>query len=325
MKSISFTRYGEVGDLELTETEKPVPGENEVLVKIHATSVNDWDWQLLKGRPYINRLLFGLSKPKKKKVKTLGFDIAGTVEQVGKGVKKFVVGDEVFGDLSNKGWGGFAEYVCVDENSLAPKSKKMTFEQAAAIPQAGVLAVQGFMEEMEVKPGQEVLINGAGGGCGTLAIQIAKNFGANVTAVDKRNKFDMMLSLGADHLIDYAEEDFTKNGKGYDLILDFAGHHPLLHYKRALNDKGLYLLVGGASNVIIQCMFGGPIVSMFGSKKLKILVHKTNEYLQQLNELVEEGKLKIIIDSTYPLTEVPQALKRFGSGDGVGKVVVAIV
>lgn len=216
MKAVVFTRYGSPDVLELKEVDKPISKDDEVLIKIHAVSINDWDMGALDGTSFVNRLIFGLLKPK---IRILGSDIAGRIEAVGKNVLKFKAGDDVFGDLSGR-WGGFAEYVCAGENALALKAPGMTYEQAAAIPQAAMLAVQGLCDKGRIAPGQKLLINGAGGGVGTFAIQIAKQYGVEVTVVDAPGKLDLLRSLGADHVIDYTREDFTKNGQAYDLILD---------------------------------------------------------------------------------------------------------
>lgn len=320
MKSILFHKYGIADELEFKEVSKPTCGSDEVLIKIHAASVNDWDWGLLRGKPFINKLLFGIFKPK---VKTLGLDIAGVVELAGSKVSKFKVGDEVLGDISGYQWGGFAEYVCVKESFLELKSPNITFQEAAAIPQAGVLAIQGFKDYMNVTKGKHILINGAGGGCGTFAIQIAKNLGMQVTGVDTSSKFETMLSLGADEVIDYRKDDFTEKEAHYDIILDFAGHHPLLHYKRALTEDGMYLLVGGSSSLIIKCILLGPILSLFGSQKMTILVHETNKYLDELIKLTQEDQLTVVIDRIFELPKVPQALEYFGTGKAKGKIVIS--
>jgi NADPH:quinone reductase-like Zn-dependent oxidoreductase len=321
MKAIVYERYGSPDVLELKEVEKPVPKDNEILIKVYAASVNDWDWGLLRGKPFVNRLLFGLLKPK---IKILGVDIAGQVEAVGGNVKKFQPGDEVFGDLSGCGWGGFAEYVCALENALSLKPASITFEEAAAVPQAAVLALQGLRDKRQIQPGQKVLINGAGGGAGTFAVQIAKSFGAEVTGVDSTSKLDMMRSIGADQVIDYTREDFTKNGQRYDLILDFAAYHSIFDYKRALSPKGIYVMVGGSSARIFQVMFLGPWISMTGSKKMGILMHKPNKDLAFMKELFEAGKVVPIIDRRYPLNETAEALRYFGEGHAQGKVVIAV-
>ena len=263
MKAIVYTRYGPPDVLQLQEVEKPAPKDNEVLVKVHAASVNSWDRDLLSGTPFINRLLFfGVLKPK---TKILGCDIAGRVEAVGRNVKQFQPGDEVFGDISGCGFGGFAEYVCAHENSLAMKSASMTFGEAAAVPQTAVLALQGLRDKGQIQKGQKVLINGAGGGSGTFAVQIAKSFGAEVTGVDSTGKLDMLRSIGADQVIDYTQEDFTNNGQVYDLILDVVTYRSIFDYKRALSPKGIYVMLGGGSWArVFQNMFLGPYISMTG-------------------------------------------------------------
>jgi len=319
MKAIVCQKYGAPDVLQLKEVEKPVPKDNEVLIKVHAASVNDWDWGLLRGKPFMNRLIFGLLKPKDK---ILGGDIAGRVEAVGRNVKQFQPGDEVFGDLSSCGFGAFAEHVCARENALVLKSASMTFEEAAAYPQAGILALQGLRDK--IQKGQKVLINGAGGGAGTFAVQLAKSFGAEVTGVDSTRKLDIMRSIGADHVIDYTKEDFTKNGQCYDLILDFAAYHSIFDYKRALNPKGIYVMVGGSMARMFQVMFLGPWISMIWRKKMGILLHKPNKDLVFMKELFEAGKVKPVIDRRYPLGEVAEALRYFGEGQARGKVVITL-
>ncbi|KAF5435453.1 NADPH:quinone reductase [Candidatus Methanophagaceae archaeon] len=321
MKAIVYTKYGHPDVFQLKEVEKPTPRDNEVLVKVHAASVNDWDWGLLRGTPFMNRLFFGLLKPKNK---ILGGDIAGRVEAVGRNVKQFQPGDEVFGDLSGCGFGGFAEYVCARENALVLKPASMTFEEAAAVPQAAVLALQGLRDKGQIQPGQKVLINGAGGGAGTFAVQIAKSFGAVVTGVDSTRKLDIMRSIGADHVIDYTMEDFTESGQRYDWILDFAAHHSIFDYKRALSPKGMYVMVGGSTALMFQVLFLGPLISIATSKKMGILAHKPNKGLVYLKELFEAGKVKPVIDKRYPLSEVPEALRYFGEGHARGKVVITV-
>ncbi|MFC1994277.1 NAD(P)-dependent alcohol dehydrogenase [Chloroflexota bacterium] len=322
MKAIVYEKYGPPDVLQLQEVGKPIPKGNEVLVKVHAASVNDWDWGLLRGTPFVNRVLAGLLKPKR--IKIIGGDIAGRVEAVGGNVKQFQLGDEVFGDLSGCGFGAFAEYVCARENALVLKPASMTFEEAAAVPQAAVLALGGLRDKGQIQPGQKVLINGAGGGAGTFAVQIAKSFEAEVTGVDSTRKLDIMRSIGADHVIDYTQEDFTKNGQHYDLILDFAAHHSILDYKHALSPKGTYVMVGGSSARMFQTMFLGPLISMTTSKKMGMLLHRPNKDLAFIKELFEADKVKPIIDKRYPLSEVPEALRYFGKGHARGKVVITV-
>lgn len=321
MKAIVFTKYGPPDVLQLKEVEKPTPKDDEVLVKVHAASVNSYDWELLRGT-FFSRLFFGLLKPK---IKILGVDIAGRVEAVGRNVKQFQPSDEVFGDISACGWGGFAEYVCASENALALKSASMTFEQVAAVPQAAVLALQGLRDKGQIQPGQKVLINGGGGGVGTFAVQIAKSFGADVTGVDSTKKLDMMRSIGADLVIDYTQEDFTKNGQRYDLILNVAAYGSIFDYRRALSPKGIYVMTGGSVARIFQTGLLGPWISMTGSKKMGSLMHKPNNRdLVFMNELLEAGKITPVIDRRYPLSEVAEALRYFGEGHAQGKVVITV-
>jgi len=321
MKAIVYEKYGSPDVLELKEVEKPTPNENEVLIKVHAASINSWDWDMLTGRPLEYRLFFGLLKPK---YKILGCDIAGRIEAVGRNIKQFHPGDDVFGDLCEGSWGGFAEYVCARENELTLKPASMTFEEAAATPQAGLLALQGLCDKREIKPGQRILINGAGGGAGTFAIQIAKSFGAEVTGVDSTGKLDMLSSLGADHVIDYTQEDFTKNGKCYDLILDVKTNRCIFDYRRALSSNGIYVTVGGKSARIIQLVFLGSLISMIGNKKLALIMHKPNKDLNILNDLFESGKVKPVVDRCFPLSETAEALQYFGEGHFKGKIVIKL-
>jgi NADPH:quinone reductase-like Zn-dependent oxidoreductase len=320
MKAIVYKKYGPPEVLQLEEMEKPAPQDNEFLIKVHAASINDWDWGLLRGKPFMNRLLFGLLKPNK----ILGCDIAGRIEAVGRNVTQFQPGDEVFGDLSGCGFGAFAEYVCVRDYALALKPASMTFEEAAAVPQAAILALLGLRDKGQIKPGQNVLINGAGGGAGTFAVQIAKSFGAEVTGVDSTMKLEIMRSIGADRVIDYTQENFTKNGQQYDLILDFAAFHSIFDYYRVLSPKGTYVMVGGSMTTLFQTSFLGPLISMITSKKMGILMHKPNKDLDFIIELFEAGKVKPVIDKRYPLSEVPEALRYFGKGHARGKIVITL-
>jgi NADPH:quinone reductase-like Zn-dependent oxidoreductase len=319
MKAIIYTRYGTPDVLELKEVPKPVPLDNEVLVKVRAVSLNDWDWGLLEG-DLINRMLNGITKPKRQ---ILGSDIAGIVETVGKGVQRFKPGDEVFGDLSGR-WGGFAEYVCAFENQLELKSAKMTFEEAASIPQAAMLAVQGLIDRGQIQSGQKILINGAGGGVGTFGVQIAKTYGAEVTGVDRAEKLDMMQSLGFDHVIDYQKEDFTKGSKQYDIILDAKTNRSIPEYTRALRAGGIYATVGGSIPRLLQALLLGPLISLFTGKHIRIVALKANKDLMYMNELFEAGKVKCVIDGPYPLDKVPDTFRLFGKGLHKGKVVITV-
>ena len=320
MKAIVLTRYGSPDYFELKEVAKPNPKDNEVLIKVFAASINSWDWEILIAKPFVNRLMAGLLKPTR--IKILGCDIAGRVEAVGKNIKQFQPGDEVFGDLSRCGWGGFAEYVCARDNALALKPASMTFEQAAAIPQAGLLALQALRYREQVQPGQMVLFNGAGGGVGTLGIQIAKSFGAEVTGVDNTEKLDIMRSSGADHVIDYTQEDFTKSGKHYDRIIDVTATRSVSDYKRALNNGGVFVMVGGSSSLVNKLLFLGPWISMTESKKMGLLLHKANKGMAFMKELFKAGKVVPVIDRCYPLNEVAEALQYYGKGQVKGKIVI---
>jgi NADPH:quinone reductase-like Zn-dependent oxidoreductase len=319
MKAIIYEKYGGPENLQLKEIKTPAPKDDEVLVKVYAVSINDWDHGLLHGDP-INRMMFGLRKPKKQ---ILGSDIAGRIEAVGKNVTQFKPGDDVYGDLSGK-WGGFAQYVCASGKSLALKPSSMSYEEAAAIPQAAMLAVQGLINKAKIKYGQKILLNGAGGGVGTFAIQIAKLYGAEITAVDSAQKLDMLRSLGADHVIDYKEEDFTRNGKQYDVILDVKTNRSLFDYAKALKPNGIYTTVGGSIGRLFQAIFAAAWMSLFSKKKIGIVALKANKDLVYMNELFEAGKVKPVIDGRYKLEELPQAMKIFGKAEHKGKLVISI-
>ncbi|MFJ7825612.1 NAD(P)-dependent alcohol dehydrogenase [Psychrobacillus sp. NPDC096623] len=319
MKAMVYDRYGMTDVLTLKEVKIPVPRNNEVLVKVHAASVNSWDWDLLRGKPFVARI-GGLLKPK---YKILGADVAGRVEAIGRDVTHLLPGDEVFGDISWCGWGGFAEYVCVHENALSLKPSSMTFEQAAAIPQAAVLALQGLRDKGRIQEGQTVLINGAGGGVGTFGLQIAKLHGAEVTCVDSTGKLGMLEALGADYVIDYTHEDFVQKGKLYDLILDVVGNRSIFDYKRLLKTKGTYVMVGGPMSLISQILFLGPIISKMERKNMNILVHKPNKHDQNiLQELFLDGTVRPVIDRRYSLSQVADAIQYLGEGNAKGKVVI---
>jgi NADPH:quinone reductase-like Zn-dependent oxidoreductase len=320
VKAIVFTRYGSPDVLELKEVEKPTPGDDEVLVRVHAASVNDWDWEALRGTPFVNRLMFGLLKPRKQ---ILGSDVAGRVEAVGRNARRFQPGDEVFGDLSGS-WGGFAEYVCAREDALASKSSGMTFEEAAAIPQAAMLAVQGLRAMGRIRPGQKLLINGAGGGVGTFAIQIARLHGLEVTGVDRPEKLDMLRSMGAAHVVDYTQEDFTRSGERYDLILDVKTSRSISDCARALSPNGTYATVGGSLVRLFQGLFLWPWIALTTNKRIRIVALKPNKDLAYMKELFEAGKVVPVIDGPYELSEVPEAFRRFGEGRHKGKVVITL-
>ena len=323
MKAIVCEKYGPPEVLELKEMEKPTPKDNEVLVKVHATSLNAYDWRMQRADPFLVRLMGGgLLKPKNK---ILGADMAGRIELIGRNVTQFKPGDDVFGDLAGYGQGAFAEYVCAPENALALKPAKITFEEAAAVPMAAVTALQGLRDTGRIRKGQKVLINGASGGVGTFAVQIAKSFGAEVTAVCSTGKMEMARAIGADHVIDYTKEDFTKNGQHYDLIFAVNGYHPILDYKSALKPDGIYVMAGGSMSQMFQALLLGPLVSMIGNKKIRAVSAKPNQKdLIFIKELIEAGKVKPVIDRRYSLREVPQALQYLWEGHARGKVVITV-
>lgn len=322
MKAIVFTEYGSPDLLQLKEVTKPTPKDDEVLIRVRASSINSWDWEFQSGTSYINRLLFGLFKPKPAK-QILGADIAGTVEKVGKHVTRFQPGDELFGDLWDS-WGGFAEYACARESSLEPKPVNSTFEEAAAVPQAGVLALQGLRKTGQIQPGQKVLINGAGGGVGTFAVQLAKLNGTEVTGVDITHKLQIVRSVGADHVIDYTQEDFTRNGQLYDLILDCQGFRSMFDYKRALSPGGTYAMVGGSVPRMLQALFLGLWGSITGGQKFRLVAEGPNKGLADLKELIEAGKVVPVVDRLYKLSELPDAFRYFTEGRHAGKIVVTM-
>lgn len=322
MKAIVQTGYGEPSDvLEIREIEKPAPRGDEVLIKIQAASVTFGDLAAVKGEPFIARLSLGLREPR---IKTPGKDVAGVVEAVGSGVKQFKPGDEVFGDLSESGWGAYAEYVSVPENVLVQKPANITFEAAGAVPESAVVALQGLQDKGGIQSGGKVLIYGASGGIGTFAVQIAKSFDTEVTGVCSTRNLEMVRSLGADHVIDYMVEDFTQNGMQYDLILATAGYRSIFDYKHALAPGGRYVATGGEMAQIFQPMLLGPLVSSEGRKMTNLAMKPDTKDLTYVKELIEAGKVKSVIDKSYPLSELPKALHYYAEGHSRGKVVVAV-
>jgi NADPH:quinone reductase-like Zn-dependent oxidoreductase len=319
VKAIVYTEYGAPEEvLALEELEEPAPKDDEVLVKVHAASVVYADLAAVRGKPLVVRLTTGLLRPKHK---VPGIDVAGRVEAVGKNVKQFQPRDEVFGDLSESGFGGFGEKVCAREHALALKPDNVTFEEAAAVPQAALVALQGLRDSGRIQPGQQVLINGASGGNGTFAVQIAKSFGAEVTGVCSTRSLDLVRSIGADHVIDYTQEDFTQSEQRYDLILDIVANRSVSDYVQALRPGGAYVAV--AFNA--SALFMGPLVSMTGGKKVSQLSHKPNQDdLAAMRELIEAGKVSPVIDRRYPLSEAAEALRHYGEGHPQGKVVITV-
>ena len=322
MKAMVYTKYGTPDVLNFEEVPKPVPGDNEVLIKIHAAAITAGDVIVLKGEPFVTRFATGLLEPKN----TIpGKEVAGRVEAVGENVTQFQPGDEVFGDLSIASWGAFAEYVSVPESAIALKPTNLTFEEAAAVPESAVVALQGLRDKGKIKPGQKVLINGASGGVGSYAVQIAKAFGADVTAVCSTRNMEMVRSLGADHVIDYTKEDFTQNGQQYDLILAVNGYHPISDYKRALSPEGIYVASGGSMTQSLQATMIGPFISMTGSKKMGGMLVKPNKNdLVFIKELIEANKVTPVIDRQYLLSEAVDAFHYMGEGRAQGKVVITM-
>ena len=321
MKAIVYHNYGSPDELKLEEIQKPTPKDNEVLVKIVAASTAAGDWHLLRAEPFLVRFMSGLLTPK---YKILGADMAGRIEAVGRNVKQFQLGDEVFGDLSLCGFGAFAEYVVAPEDALALKPTNLTFEEAAAVPVSAVTALLG-LREGKIQAGQKVLINGASGGVGTFAVQIAKSFGAEVTAVCSTSKMEMVRSIGADHVIDYTQEDFTQRERRYDLILAANGYHPISAYQRALSPNGIYVMTGGTTAQMFEAMLLGPWRSKNGGQKLgNILAKSSQKDLIFLKELIEAGKVTPVIDRRYPLSEVPDAIRYLEAGHAQGKIVITV-
>ena len=322
----AYTRYGPPDVIEVDDLDKPVPRENEVLIKVRAASVNPLDWKTMTGGPYIVRLLLGLRKPK---ITQLGVDVAGQVEAVGRNVTQFKPGDAVFGTCR----GAFAEYACtcgsakMMKSALAVKPDNVTFEQAACAPIAGLSALQGLRDKGRIRPGQTVLINGAAGGVGTFAVQIAKSFGTDVTGVCSTRNVDMVRAIGADRVIDYTQEDFTTSGQRYDVLFDAVGNHPLSACRRVLNPNGILIMVGAPSDAlsILARLTGALVLSRFVSQRLVIFLARSNtEDLTIVGQLLATGKVTSVIDRRFSLSEVPEALRYLEEGHARGKVVIIV-
>ena len=340
MKAIVYYHYGSPDVLQYEEIEKPAPSDNEVLIKVRAASINPLDCGSLKGVPYIFHIVFGLRKPTVTQPGRPGVDVAGQVEAVGSSVTQFKPGDEVFGVCVSyprasgaKVWvhhqGSFAEYVCAPESTLVKKPDNVTFEQAASVPVAAFTALQGLRDKGHIQPGQKVLINGAAGGVGTFAVQIAKSFGAEVTGVCSTRNVDMVRSIGADHVMDYTQEDFTKRGRRYDLIFDCVGNHSLSDCRRVLNPKGICVMAGELSGRgmigILARLMAALVLSRFGNQKLVTFLARPNkEDLTIMHELMKAGKVKPVIDKRYSLREAPQAIRYLAEKHARGKVVISL-
>lgn len=321
MNAIVYFSYGSPDVLEYKEIERPTVGDDNVLIKVRAASINPEDWRRMRGLPYAIRIFTGTFKPRSR---ILGMDVAGQVEAVGKNVTQFQPGDEVFGGCG----GALAEYVCASENRLVPKPAGLTFEQAAAVPVAALTALQGLRDKGQIQPGQKVLINGASGGVGTFAVQIAKSFGAEVTGVCSTRNVDLVRSLGADHIIDYTQEDFTKTGHRYDLILDNVVNRSLSDYRRVLVSDGILVVLGGEKGrwlgplaSVLKAMLASPFVSQ---KLVSFIAKITKEDLVALTALIEAGKVTPVIDRRYLLSEVPEAIRYLETGHARGKVVITL-
>lgn len=329
MRAIVYSNYGSPDVLRCGEIEKPTAGDNEVLIKVRAASVNPYDWHFMRGMPYLLRIGAGLRKPKDAR---LGVDVAGQVETVGRNVTQFKPGDEVFGLCR----GAFAEYACASESKLARKQENVTFEQAASVPIAGLTALQGLRrgglgDKGQLQPGEKVLINGAAGGVGTFAVQIAKSFGANVTGVCSTRNVEMVRSIGADHVIDYTQEDFTKRKQRYDLILDCVANHSLSAFRRVLNPKGNYIMVGAADGGgrwmigVLARLIKALVLSWFIGQKLVMVGAKSHKQdLTILHDLMQTGKVTPVIDRRYRLSEVGEAIRYLEQGHARGKVVITL-
>jgi NADPH:quinone reductase-like Zn-dependent oxidoreductase len=325
MKAIICPKYGSPDVLQLQEVAKPAPKEDEVLIRIHAASINSRDWRFMRANPFFIRLVpGGFLQPKNK---ILGADLAGRVEAIGSNVRQFKPGDEVFGFLpSATGRGTFAEYVCASEKAITLKPANLTFEQAAAVPEAAMTALQGLRDKGNIQPGRKVLINGASGGVGTFAMQIAKAFGAEVTGVCSTRNLEMVRSLGADHVIDYKKEDFTRNGQKYDLILAANGYHPISDYLRALKPEGSYVVAGGSMFQLAQAAINKKKTSRTGHQKISIVsLVQSQEDLIHIKELLESEKIMPVIDACYPISKTVEAFWYFEKVHPKGKVVISVV
>jgi NADPH:quinone reductase-like Zn-dependent oxidoreductase len=322
VKAIVYREYGSPGVLSVQDIPTPIPRDDEVLVQVQASSVNDYDWHLLTGKPFVNRAT-GLFKPKHQ---VPGSDVTGRVAAVGRAVTRFRPGDEVFGDMSPCGFGAFAQYVRAPQAALALKPAALTFQQAAAVPQAGGLAVLGLRGRRPVQPGHQVLINGAGGGVGTFAVQIAKAAGAEVTGVDRAAKLDTVRAVGADHVIDFTTDDFTRNRRAYDLIVDVADHRPMSAYRRALKPGGVCAIIGGSIPRVFLALAVGPGLSLLGTKKIGVPLWRPNntQDVALLTRLLQAGSIAPVIDSVYPLSEIAEAFRHFGAQQHIGKIVITI-
>jgi NADPH:quinone reductase-like Zn-dependent oxidoreductase len=322
MKAIVYTKYGPPDVLSWQKVAKPTPKDNEGLIRVHAAATNAYDWHIMRADPFLARFARGMFAPKN----TIpGADVAGVVEAVGANVAQFQLDDEVYRDLASCGDGAFAEYVAAPEKVIAPKPANLTFEEAAAVPMAAVTALQGLRDVAKVQAGQAVLINGASGGVGTFAVQIAKVLGAEVTAVCSTTKVEMVHALGADHLLDYKKKDFTQGNKRYDAILAVNGYQPLSAYRRVLKPQGIYVMAGGSNRQIFDALLWGSFTSRGGQKMTNVTAQPNQKDLIYLKGLIEGGKVKPVIDRCYPLSETADAIRYLEEGHARGKIVITVV
>lgn len=324
MKAYSIKNYGAPDKvLRLIEAEQPVPKNNEVLLSVRATTINDYDWCITTGKPFAYRLIFGIFSPKKK-LRVPGMEVAGIVEQVGNRATKFNVGDAVYGDISDFGFGSFAEFLCIDEKALALKPDSMGFAEATSIPHAAMLALQGLRDVGQLKEHQKILINGGGGGVGSFGLQLAKLYNVAVTGVDTGEKLKAMKTQGFDHVIDYKKEDFTKSDQQYDLILDCKTNRSLWKFLKVLKPEGKYVSIGGKSGKLLQMLYMGPILKFFSKKRVHMVMLKANKDLEYINQLYEDKKIHCVLDGPYTFDKIPWAVQRFGDGLHHGKIVISV-
>ena len=322
MKALTFEKYGRPREvLKITEEALPVPKENEVLVKIHCTTINDYDWSMVRGKPWLYRLMFGWTRPKSS---IPGMELSGTVVQIGSSVKAFKVGDEVFGDTSAYGFGTFAAYISIHFKALVLKPSSLSFEAAASLPHASLLAYQGLVVQGKIRKGMKVLINGAGGGVGSFALHLSKLHACEVTGVDSKAKQKALKAIGYDHIMDYESQDFTKSGILYDLILDCKTSRLPFTYQGSLKHNGKYVSIGGSPMGLLSSFIWGKVLSLFSTKKLEILSLKPNEGLDYICECYEKQQIKCLIDGPYPLESGAKMLQYFGEGKHKGKVVLTV-
>ncbi len=324
MKAYTIKNYGAPDKvLRLMEAEQPEPNNTEVQVKVCATTINDYDWSITTGKPFAYRLFFGILSPRKR-LMIPGMEVAGIVEQVGNNATKFKVGDAVYGDISEFGFGSFAEFLCIDEKALALKPDSMSFEEATSIPHAAMLALQGLRDVGQIKDGQKILINGGGGGVGSFGLQIAKLYNVDVTGVDTGEKLKAMKTQGFDNVIDYKKVDFTKSDQHYDLILDCKTNRSLWKFLKVLQPEGKYVSIGGKSGNLLQMLYMSPILKLFSKKRVYMVMLKANNDLEYINQLYDDNMINCVIDGPYTFDKIPWAIQRFGDGLHNGKIVISV-